>query len=245
MSKTKGNVIDPLGADRGVRRRRAALHAGRHGSAGPRHQARPGALDRLSRLRQQALERHPLRRAQRLHAPTASGPTTATPTVNRWILTETDNGRPRVTTAHRLRFDEAAGAVYRFVWNLFCDWYLELRSRSARRRRVRPGRDASHGRLRARRDPTTAPPVHAVRHRGAVGATPPEGKPRAGVFACPGRTSEFEDAEAAARSTGWSTWCRHPLGALGDERAPGCDRPARRVRGQPLRPWSGWRGMRW
>ena len=24
------------------------------------------------------------------------------------------------------RFNEAAGAVYRFVWNVFCDWYVEL-----------------------------------------------------------------------------------------------------------------------
>ena len=39
MSKSKGNVIDPLGSDRRVRRRRAALHARRHGGAGPRHQA--------------------------------------------------------------------------------------------------------------------------------------------------------------------------------------------------------------
>ena len=40
MSKSKGNVIDPLASDRRIRRRRAALHAGRDGGAGPRHQAR-------------------------------------------------------------------------------------------------------------------------------------------------------------------------------------------------------------
>ena len=39
MSKSKGNVIDPLDLDRRVRRRCAALHAGRDGGAGPRHQA--------------------------------------------------------------------------------------------------------------------------------------------------------------------------------------------------------------
>src|SRR5690606_17285646 len=24
------------------------------------------------------------------------------------------------------RFHEAAGALYKFVWNVFCDWYIEL-----------------------------------------------------------------------------------------------------------------------
>jgi ketosteroid isomerase-like protein len=67
MSKSKGNVIDPL-ADRRVRRRRAALHAGRHGGAGARHQARDPARRGLPQLRDQALERRALRRDERLRA---------------------------------------------------------------------------------------------------------------------------------------------------------------------------------
>ncbi len=48
MSKSKGNVIDPLDADRRVRRRCAALHAGRDGGAGPRHQARRRSASRAT-----------------------------------------------------------------------------------------------------------------------------------------------------------------------------------------------------
>ena len=48
-------------------------------------------------------------------------------TVNRWILTELTRTAAQVTegiTAYR--FNDAASSAYRFVWNLFCDWYLEL-----------------------------------------------------------------------------------------------------------------------
>jgi len=48
-------------------------------------------------------------------------------TVNRWILTELTRAAREITTAiEAYRFNEAAGAAYRFVWNSFCDWYLEL-----------------------------------------------------------------------------------------------------------------------
>jgi valyl-tRNA synthetase len=47
--------------------------------------------------------------------------------VNRWILTELTRAARAVTEGiTSYRFNEAAGAAYRFVWNQFCDWYLEL-----------------------------------------------------------------------------------------------------------------------
>ena len=68
MSKSKGNVMDPLvlidefGADR------PALHACCDGRARPRHQAREIARRRLSQLRDQALERLALRRNERVRS---------------------------------------------------------------------------------------------------------------------------------------------------------------------------------
>jgi valyl-tRNA synthetase len=54
-------------------------------------------------------------------------PASAKETVNRWILTEAGQALKAVETAiESFRFDEAAGAAYRFVWNTYCDWYLEL-----------------------------------------------------------------------------------------------------------------------
>jgi len=47
--------------------------------------------------------------------------------VNRWILGELMQCVADVTKGiEDYRFDEGAGAIYRFVWNTFCDWYLEL-----------------------------------------------------------------------------------------------------------------------
>jgi valyl-tRNA synthetase len=47
--------------------------------------------------------------------------------LNRWIAHETAKAARDVTTAlEAYKFNEAAGAAYRFVWNIYCDWYLEL-----------------------------------------------------------------------------------------------------------------------
>lgn len=48
-------------------------------------------------------------------------------TVNRWILTELTRAAKDITDGiASYRFNEAGAAAYRFVWNYFCDWYVEL-----------------------------------------------------------------------------------------------------------------------
>jgi valyl-tRNA synthetase len=54
-------------------------------------------------------------------------PLAARLTINRWIVGETARTRDAVTRAiEEYKFNEAAGALYQFVWNVFCDWYVEL-----------------------------------------------------------------------------------------------------------------------
>ena len=54
-------------------------------------------------------------------------PATVEQTINRWIRGELTKAERAVSGAiEGGRFDDAAGALYRFVWNVFCDWYLEL-----------------------------------------------------------------------------------------------------------------------
>jgi valyl-tRNA synthetase len=46
---------------------------------------------------------------------------------NRWIVGELERTQDTVTTAiEAFKYNEAAGALYDFVWGIFCDWYLEL-----------------------------------------------------------------------------------------------------------------------
>jgi valyl-tRNA synthetase len=47
--------------------------------------------------------------------------------INRWILSQAASAAAEVTTSTQAyRFNDAAQAVYRFIWNVVCDWYLEL-----------------------------------------------------------------------------------------------------------------------
>jgi valyl-tRNA synthetase len=47
--------------------------------------------------------------------------------VDRWIIGKLQQAESQVTEAlETYRFDLAAQAVYEFIWNEYCDWYLEL-----------------------------------------------------------------------------------------------------------------------
>jgi valyl-tRNA synthetase len=54
-------------------------------------------------------------------------PATARVTVNRWIAGECERTLAALTEAlQAFRFNEAASAIYHFLWHVYCDWYLEL-----------------------------------------------------------------------------------------------------------------------
>ncbi len=126
MSKSKGNVIDPLGiidelgADP-LRFTMAILS---------------GTRDiKLSKQRIEGYRNfgtklwNAARFSQMNEARRVEGfdPATVDQTINRWIRGELTKAERGVSEAiEGGRFDDAASALYRFVWNVFCDWYLEL-----------------------------------------------------------------------------------------------------------------------
>ncbi|THD84407.1 valine--tRNA ligase [Aliigemmobacter aestuarii] len=58
---------------------------------------------------------------------TQSAPPAPKATANRWIIGETAKARAEVDAALAdYRFDQAADALYRFVWGKVCDWYVEF-----------------------------------------------------------------------------------------------------------------------
>ncbi|MGY6696096.1 MAG: valine--tRNA ligase [Roseinatronobacter sp.] len=58
---------------------------------------------------------------------TQATPPAAQATVNRWIISETARVRETVDAAlTEYRFNDAANALYAFVWGKVCDWYVEF-----------------------------------------------------------------------------------------------------------------------
>lgn len=54
-------------------------------------------------------------------------PKSATQTVNKWIIGEAEKAADQVTKSlEAFRYNDAAAAAYHFTWGTFCDWYIEL-----------------------------------------------------------------------------------------------------------------------
>jgi len=128
MSKTKGNVVDPLtlidefGAD--------ALRFTLALAAGQSRDMRIGPA-RVETSRNFATKLWNAARFCEMNACVAVpgfDPAQVAQTVNRWIVAETAAAVAEVTKALEApyRFNEAAGAAYHFVYDVFCDWYLEF-----------------------------------------------------------------------------------------------------------------------
>ena len=127
MSKTKGNVVDPLtlidefGAD--------ALRFTLALAAGMSRDMRIGPT-RVAVNRNFATKLWNAARFCEMNGcVTDAGfdPAKVSLTANQWIVAEVARAAAEVTAnIEALRFNEAAGAAYRFAWDVFCDWYLEI-----------------------------------------------------------------------------------------------------------------------
>jgi len=128
MSKSKGNVIDPL-----VMMDKFGTDAFRFTLAAFAAQGRDILMseDRIEGYRNFANKiwnaaRFILQSSPEMAAESISEPD-VTHLYNRWILHELNETVKSVTEAlDSYLFNEAAGALYQFFWHRFCDWYLEL-----------------------------------------------------------------------------------------------------------------------
>ena len=130
MSKSKGNVVDPLGLID-----KFGADALRFFMAAMESQGRDIKMDdaRLAGYRNFATK---LWNAARFLQSNGVGASTsvapkevfsATLPVNQWIVGKVMDTVAAIDSALAdLRFDAAANAIYHFVWDEFCDWYLEL-----------------------------------------------------------------------------------------------------------------------
>ncbi|MGD9472293.1 MAG: valine--tRNA ligase [Novosphingobium sp.] len=127
MSKSKGNVVDPLclidryGAD-ALRFFMAAMES----------QGRDVKMDekRVEGYRNFATKLWNATRfcqSNGIGASSSIAAPAATLAVNTWIIGEVVECLAELDKAMAdLRFDAAANTIYHFVWDRFCDWYLEL-----------------------------------------------------------------------------------------------------------------------
>jgi len=128
MSKSKGNVIDPLelidkyGADalRFTMTSLAASQAGRLRLAPARVEGSRNFATKLWNATRFA-------EMNGAALPEGFDPASAKLTVNKWMLGELARANIAIDKAlTEFRLNEAANTLYEFIWGVVCDWYVEL-----------------------------------------------------------------------------------------------------------------------
>ena len=126
MSKSKGNVIDPIilmdqyGAD--ALRMTLCSMAAQGRDIKLSAQRVEGYRNFITKI-WNAIKFCEMNECKNLEMDT----TQSKNTFNVWILNELNNCEQSVSLAIKnYKFNEAANTLYRFTWNIFCDWYIEF-----------------------------------------------------------------------------------------------------------------------
>ena len=152
MSKSARQRHRPDRHDRQVRRRRRALLADAAHEGGPGHEAsRPSASSRaIASSTRSGTRRASCCEQCRQRLADADRRDARRALEDRWILSRLARVRREAVSAalDEYRFNDAAHALYRFMWNDFCDWYVEIVKAAPRADRA--GRVTPHWRARSR-----------------------------------------------------------------------------------------------
>jgi valyl-tRNA synthetase len=127
MSKSKGNIIDPVPLidEYGADSLRFCLAI----AAGPGRDIRMSSK-RVEGYRNFGTKLWNAARFAQMHEAVLSpkfAPENVNHSINQWIINEVVKTANNVETAlANHRFDEAASGLYSFIWGVLCDWYVEL-----------------------------------------------------------------------------------------------------------------------
>ncbi len=127
MSKSKGNVIDPLelidkyGAD-ALRFTVTAM-----ATQGGRMRLAPARVEGSRNFATKFWNATRFAEMNGAALPKGFNPASVKLTVNKWMLGELARANKAVDTAiAEFRLNDAATALYEFIWGIVCDWYVEL-----------------------------------------------------------------------------------------------------------------------
>ena len=127
MSKSKGNVIDPLAMveQYGTDALRFTICA----LTGPGRDVKlgPARVEEYRRFVTKLWNAARLCELNAVRPDPAFDPARAQGSLARWVLDAANTALAQATAVlEAFRFDEYAAACYQFTWNIFCDWFLEF-----------------------------------------------------------------------------------------------------------------------